>query len=75
NIHCKGAGKAFLFNGLPEMNIRDIFMKDIFITSTKGGEIFESDGVKMVNVLITSKIGQPIVAARSKNILLNGKAL
>ncbi|HWR99919.1 MAG TPA: glycoside hydrolase family 28 protein [Prolixibacteraceae bacterium] len=75
NIHCKGAGKAFLFNGLPEMNIRDIFMKDIFITSTKGGEIFESDGVKMVNVLITSKIGQPIVVGRSKNILLNGKAL
>jgi polygalacturonase len=75
NIYCKGAGKAFLFNGLPEMNIRDIFMKDIFISGTKGGEIFESDGVKMINVLITSKIGPPLVAVRSKNILLNGKSL
>ncbi len=74
NITCKGAGKAFLFNGLPEMNIRDIFMKDIFITCTKGGEIVESDGVTMTNVKITPKNGKPLVTLRAKNIVLNGKS-
>jgi hypothetical protein len=28
------------------MRIKDVFMKDTFITLTKGGEIFESDGDK-----------------------------
>lgn len=74
NIICKGAGKAFLFNGLPEMNIKDIIMKDILISCTKGGEIVDSDGVTMINVMIIPKNGLPLVTVRSKNILLNGKS-
>jgi polygalacturonase len=74
NVMCKGAGRAFLFNGLPEMRIKDVSMKDIFITCTKGGEIFESDGVKMTNVIVTSKFGKPLISSRSTNIILNGKS-
>jgi polygalacturonase len=74
NVTCKGAGRAFLFNGLPEMRIKDVSMKDIFITCTKGGEIFESDGVKMTNVIVTSKFGKPLISSRSTNIILNGKS-
>lgn len=56
------------------MKIKDVFMNDFFITCTKGGEIFESDGVKMVNVLVTSKPGKSPISLRSTNIILNGKS-
>ena len=36
NIICRGAQNAIVLQGLPEMPLRDITLKNVFITSQKG---------------------------------------
>ena len=53
NIVCSGAGRAMEFNGLPEMPIEDITLKDIHIIAKKDAEFSNYKDVKRDNVTIT----------------------
>lgn len=53
NIVCSGAGRAMEFNGLPEMPIEDITLKDIHIIAKKDAEFTNYKDVKQENVTIT----------------------
>jgi hypothetical protein len=55
NIVCSGAGRAMEFNGLPEMPIEDITLKDIHIIAKKDAEFTNYKNVKKENVIITLK--------------------
>ena len=55
NIICNGAGRAFYFNGLPEMPIRNIRMKNMQIVAKKDGEFNFCEGIEKENVNVIVK--------------------
>ena len=52
NVRCSGAGRAMLFNGLPEKPIDGIHLKNIWIKAKKGAEFTNCKGVTRDNVNI-----------------------
>jgi hypothetical protein len=73
NITCNGADRAMYFNGLPEMNVQNVTVDNVTITSKKGAEILQSTDVKLTNIKITPAQGEPLVVRSSKNVTLDGK--
>ena len=53
NIVCNGAGRAMEFNGLPEMPIDGISLKDITILAKKDAVFTNCQNIKKKNVIIT----------------------
>ncbi len=73
NIYCKGAGRAMFFNGLPEMPIQDVTVKDVIISdATEGAVISQADGVIMNNIKIITKKGPTLQAKNTKNLRVDG---
>ena len=68
NITCNGARRALFFNGLPEMNIQDITIKNVTISSQLGADIRESDRISLENIRIINTEGPAITLKNSKNI-------
>ena len=75
NIVCIGANRAIFLNGLPEMNVQNLTLDNLLIKSEYGAEISNADGVKMTNVKIISKQGDPFKINKSINVTLNKKKL
>lgn len=77
NVTCKGSGRAMFFNGLPEMPIQNVTVKDVVITeAAEGAVISQADGVKLENIRIETKKkdGRPTLQMRNaKNIRVDGK--
>ena len=73
DIYCKKTGRAMFFNGLPEMRIQNVTVKDVVITDAKeGAEVSQADGVTMDNIKITSPSGNSLSIRNSKNIKVDG---
>jgi hypothetical protein len=53
DVVCNGAGRAMEFNGLPEMPIRNINLKNIVIKAKKDAEFTNYENVTKENVNIT----------------------
>lgn len=76
NVYCKGSGRAMFFNGLPEMKIQNVNIKDIVLTeATEGAVISHTDGITMSNVKIVPIKGPEMIVRNVKNIQINGKKL
>ncbi len=71
NVTCKGAGRAAFMQGLPEMNLKNIQLSNITISSTKGIEMIDADGITLENVNITAEKGYAIQLKNSKNVAIN----
>jgi polygalacturonase len=52
DVVCQGAGRAMLFNGLPEKPIDGIDLKDITIYASQDAEFYNCKGVKKDNVKV-----------------------
>ena len=61
------------FNGLPEMNVQNVTVNNVVITSKRGAEISQSTDVKLTNIKIVPAQGAPLVVRSSKNVTLDGK--
>ena len=61
NIVCNGAARAIFIRGLPEMNIHDIKMKNISITSKTGIEITEAKNIDLDNVKVMAQQTNPLI--------------
>jgi polygalacturonase len=68
NIVCNGADRAVLLNGLPEMPLKNIHLKDIYITSKKGMLCTNSDSIDITNSNIVSRNSPIISLNQSRNI-------
>jgi len=64
NVTCKGAGRAVLLQGLPEMNLKNIKLSNVRIEAIKGIEMIDADGVDMKSVFVSTTQGP---ALRMKN--------
>lgn len=71
NINCTNARRAMYFNGLPEMNIKNINIENASITSTYGVELSESDGISFRNVKINSAKTPVLILNNVKNFRLS----
>lgn len=74
NITCKGSGRAMFFNGLPEMPIENVTVKNVVISDATGGVVIsQADGVTMENIRIETKSGAPTLQIKNaKNIQVDG---
>lgn len=62
NIVCDGAEEGIFVRGLPEMNIRDIYLENMVLKVAKGAELSEAQQVHLKNIrLITATDGAKVV--------------
>jgi hypothetical protein len=67
NLVCAGAQNAIVLQGLPEMPIRDITLKDVSVTSKKGVSVTDAESISFDNVRVKSETGEPLKTVRVKN--------
>ena len=73
DVICAGAEKALFIRGIPEMNIKNINLENLTITSKEGIELMEADGVSLKNVhLSTSHTAPLLYLENSKNVQIAG---
>jgi polygalacturonase len=71
NVICRGAERAIVLQGLPEMPIRDISLKNVSITSRRGVSVTDAAGVTFENVRVKHETGEAMTAMRAKNCQLD----
>lgn len=71
NVICRGANAAIFLQGLPEMPIRNIFLKNVSITSQKGVFVTDADGIHFENVRVDNQSGPALEQIRVKNSSLD----
>lgn len=75
NVNCKGAGRAMFFNGLPEMPIRNVTVKNVVVTDAKEGVVIsQAENVSMENIHVESAKGKNVLNVKSaKDLNIDGK--
>ncbi|GAB6011389.1 glycoside hydrolase family 28 protein [Viscerimonas tarda] len=68
NLVSRNARRALFFNGLPEMNISNINVKNAFISADFGAELSEAKDIKFENVTLVVKEGSAILLNNVKNM-------
>ncbi|HEX3006694.1 MAG TPA: glycoside hydrolase family 28 protein [Bacteroidales bacterium] len=68
NVVCKGAKRAFLLQGLPEMNLRNITFEDITIEAATGMFCNDADAISFKNLTISTPSAPVIRIEDAKNI-------
>ncbi|HEV2693659.1 MAG TPA: glycoside hydrolase family 28 protein [Verrucomicrobiae bacterium] len=71
NITCRGARKAIVLEGLPEMAIRDITLKNVSITSQQGVFVTDAENISFENVHVENKTGEALKTLHVKNSKLD----
>ena len=62
------------FNGLPEMPIDNVSVKDVVISQAKEGIVIsQAKGVTIDNVRIEAKKGENLVIRNAYNVMVNGQ--
>lgn len=74
NITCRNIGRAMFFNGLPEMPIRNVHVKDVVVTNAKQGIVIsQAENVSIENARIETQ-GAALQAKQIKGLKVNGKS-
>ncbi|WP_081743753.1 glycoside hydrolase family 28 protein [Bacteroides timonensis] len=71
DVHCYQAGRALLFDGLPEQNISDITLRNVTIHAVEGGVFSECTAVRMEGVTIQTNDSVPLKVYNSKRLIGN----
>ena len=71
DVHCYQAGRALLFDGLPEQNISDITLRNVTIHAVEGGVFSECTAVRMEGVTIQTNDSVPLKVYNSKRLTGN----
>jgi polygalacturonase len=71
NLVCRGARNAIVLQGLPEMPLRDITLKNVSITSERGVSVTDAKNISFENVHVEAKTGDAVKTVRVKNSKLD----
>lgn len=71
DLICRGARRAIVLQGLPEMPVRDITLKNVDITAQQGVFVTDAENISFDNVRVESKSGAPLAQTRVKNSRLD----
>ncbi|SHG03447.1 Polygalacturonase [Dysgonomonas macrotermitis] len=72
NLTSRNARRAMFFNGLPEMNISDIHVENVTISSQIGAELVESKDISFKNVKIVPAEGPALILKNVQNMNVEG---
>ena len=73
NITASNIGRAMFFNGLPEMPIRNVNIKDVVINDARQGIVIsQAENVTIDNTQVSTQ-GEVLQVKDSKNVKVNGK--
>jgi len=61
NIVCDGAEEGIFVRGLPEMNIRDIYLENMVLKADKGASIAEAQNIHLKNIQLVTRETNPVV--------------
>lgn len=67
NIRAVGSGSAGYFQGLPEMNLKNIQIENAYLEGKKGVSMIDADGIIFKNVEIVTQKGYPLSLYNTKN--------
>jgi polygalacturonase len=67
DVICRGAQKAVVLSGLPEMPIRNIDLKNVSITAQTGVFLTDADGISFDHVQIENQTGPVLNFVRTTN--------
>lgn len=67
NMVCRGANKAMVLEGLPEMPIQNCILKNVSIDARLGASVMDADGIRFDNVHIDQAFGKKLYQKRVKN--------
>ncbi len=68
NITCRGAGRAIFIQGLPELAVREIELKNVHISAERGMTAVNAMGLKMLNLRIDARRGPAVHLVNSSRI-------
>lgn len=68
NIISRNSNRAMFFNGLPEMNIKNINIENAVFSSRLGAELSESKDINLTNVKIIPSEGPALILNNINNI-------
>jgi polygalacturonase len=71
NVICRGANRAVFLEGLPEMPIRGISLKNVSISSEEGVLVNDADDISFENVRVENRAGEALKTFRVKNSKLD----
>jgi len=71
-ILCRGAGRAVMLEGLPEMAIRGIVLEDVRMTARRGLMAIDADAITLRRVRIDTESGPAISVRTSTNVTVDG---
>ena len=67
NVVCIGAEKGLQVRGLPEMNIKNIYLKNLILKTNQGMDIIEGTGISLKNVTLDCKETSPLINIDNSN--------
>ena len=70
NVTCRGAQKAIVLQGLPEMPLHNIDLKNVFISAKAGVFVTDAEGIHFQNVEVKQASGTPVHELRVKDSTL-----
>jgi len=70
NVRCRGARRAMLFNGLPEMNVENVTVENTSVYAETGAQINESTGVALRNVRVVPEKGAALMINNARDIVV-----
>ena len=72
NVYGTAIKRAIYFNGLPEMKIQNVTLRNITISATEGALFRQTDGLVIDNVKITPAVGEAFsLAPTVENVKIN----
>jgi polygalacturonase len=71
SIYCIGAKDAVVLQGLPEMPLKNIGLKNLVMTAENGISMFDVDGIKIDNAEIYTSESPVFYINQGKNVVIN----
>ncbi|HOQ05631.1 MAG TPA: glycoside hydrolase family 28 protein [Anaerohalosphaeraceae bacterium] len=70
NVFCRGAKRAVYMQGLPEMPVRDVEIKNTVISAQLGGLFLDTERLRLSEVSLLPEKGPDLTFTNSRTILL-----
>jgi polygalacturonase len=71
-ILCRGAGRAVMLEGLPEMPIKGIVLDEVRMTATKGLATVDAEAITLRRIEVGPATGPALEVRDSRNVALEG---
>ncbi|MEQ8809598.1 MAG: glycoside hydrolase family 28 protein [Imperialibacter sp.] len=72
NIRSVNSGVAGFFQGLPEMNLKNVNLDNVYLSGKKGVSIIDADGMSFKDVTVVVAEGNPFTIYNSHNLTFSG---